>query len=203
MRTTKIIGIFFLCIFFSNAWAQHGGVGLKISNPYYQFDTHPGYKKIMNSLYLSLRISQNMTIFIDSYLFRDEGDAFDTGLSNQPIPGSSFSDKATVIGPMYYYNPDFSGLIPYFGLGFGWHSLLIGDKELNPKESSKNYGGHAVLGVSYDLKKIPVVAFVEGRYARIFLSDEDADPKFIPSALHQGGSIQITSLAFGFLIYFF
>jgi len=197
-----IMGIFFLGIFLSGGFAQHGGVGLKISNPYYQFDKHPQYNKILNSLYLSLRLSENMTIFIDSYLFRGEAAAFETGLG-ETMQGSSFSDKATVAGPMYYYDPDFYGFVPYFGLGFGWHSLLIGDKDRSLKESSKNYGGHAVLGVSYDLNKIPVVIFTEARYAQIFLTDEGANPKFIPSVLHRSGSIKITSLSLGFLIYFF
>jgi len=182
--------------------AQRGGIGVKISSPIYHFANHPDYNSNLNSLYLSIRLSQRMTLFIDSYLFRANAEAFDTGLV-PPMEKSTFTDRATVLGPIYHLDLNFYDLVLYGGLGFGWHSLLIGDKNRDIKESSKNYGGHAVLGLSYDIQQIPVIAFVEGRYARIFLTNESADPKFTPSALHRAGSIPLTMLTVGILVYFF
>lgn len=213
MRSDKMPGftilvlIFFMTISLSNLKAQHGGIGVKFSQQSYRFAKHPSYQHLMNSLYISMKLGKNWTIFIDSYLYSTDGDGFDTDIEsddNIPMDKSNFSDRGTVLGPMYFYELPFSNLFAYAGLGFGWHSLKIGYKDQNLKESSKNYGAHAIVGVSYDIKHIPVIAFCEARYAIIYLKNRyDANPQFKPTALHRSDTINITGLNLGLLVYFF
>lgn len=184
-------------------FAQHGGIGLKVSRPQYLLPAHPDYAKLLNSLYLSIRISDQFTLFADSYLFRDDGAAFDTGL-NQTMNASSFSDRATVLGLLYYYPLNWFELKPYGGAGLGWHSLRIGPNEKGrDQESSKNYGAHLVVGLSYDLKFVPVVFFSEFRYAQVFLTSDAGAFQFQPSVLHRADSFPLNWFAAGLLFYFF
>lgn len=198
----KIFTLFFLIFFFGNSFAQFGGIGIKISSPAYHFTAHPGYQKNLNSLYIGIRMGRHISLFVDSYLFKTDGEAFETQLA-QPMEQSTFSDKGTVLGPMFHHELNIFDLYGYAGAGLGWHSLRLGYKNGNLQESSKNYGAHGVMGISYDIKILPVLILCEARYSQIFLRNETADPKFSPSPLHQSDAITITSFAIGMLIYFF
>lgn len=208
MSNRKILSLI-ICIFFiilnfnAPVVGQYGGIGLKVSRPDYQLPENHQYEKLLNSLYISIRLAPRLTIFVDSYLFRDDGKSFDTGL-NIPMEASSFSDKATILGPMYYFPLKKSDVSLYGGAGFGWHSLKLGYKnQLVESESSKNYGGHLVFGLSYDLKKIPALVLAETRYSQIFLKDDASAFHFSPSILHRSGSIQMLTFSLGILVYFF
>jgi len=214
VRSTKkmtfaiLISIFLTAMSLSSLNAQHGGIGVKFSNQNYRLPRHPSYNHFISSLYISIKLGKSFTIFIDSYLYSADGDGFDTDIeydNNIPMKESNFSDRATVLGPMYYRKLPFFGLFAYGGVGFGWHSLKIGYKERGlAKESSKNYGAHAIIGVSYDIEHIPVIIFGEARYALIYLKDNyNADPLFIPTALHRSDPIRMTGLNLGLLVYFF
>lgn len=201
-RMILIIPVFMMLT--TTVLAQHGGLGIKVGSPTYTFEDHPEYSKLINTLYISVRLSRQMTIFIDSYFIETEGNPFSTGLETETAMNQSiFSDKTTILGPMYHQNIGLFDLTAYGGVGFGWHSLRIGDKQRTIRETSKNHGAHFVFGLSYDLKKIPVDVFVEGRYARIFLNDEGAYTKFVPSPLHRDGQIDLKFISAGFLVYFF
>ncbi len=195
--------IFFVLNFVLPVQSQYGGIGLKVSRPYYDLPEDHQYDKLLNSLYISIRLANRLTIFVDSYLFRADGKSFDAGL-NIPMEASSFSDKATVLGPMYYFPIRKSDISLYSGAGFGWHSLKIGYKnQLVDNESSKNYGGHLVFGLSYDLRKIPALVLAETRYSRIYLKEDAGAFHFTPSVLHRSGSIQLLTFSIGILVYFF
>lgn len=198
--------LFISCIIlisFVTVWGQYGGIGLKVSRPYYQLPEDHSYDKLLNSLYINIRLANRLTIFVDSYLLRADGESFDTGL-NIPMEASSFSDKATVVGPMYNFPIRKSDFYLYSGAGFGWHSLKIGYKnQLVDNESSKNYGGHLVFGLSYDLRKIPVLVLAETRYSKIYLKEDINAFHYIPSVLHRSGSIQLLTFSIGILVYFF
>jgi hypothetical protein len=199
----KFFLIFFGLILISTPLpAQHGGLGLKFNFPTYHFENHPDVTKSFNSLYLSFRMGKGISLFADSYLLKTNGEPFTTGLT-PPMKQSHFSDQVTVLGLKYHQKLPLLPLAAFVGAGFGWHALRIGHAENSIKETVKNHAGHAVLGLEYDLEFIPVVVFAEGRYARIFLREENANPKFSPSALHAGGYITLTSLSIGTLIYFF
>lgn len=202
----NLLLLLLIFLFFTNSSAvfgQYGGIGLKVSRPAYQLPEDHQYDKLLNSLYISIRLANRLTVFIDSYLFRDDGKAFDAGL-NVPMEASSFSDKATILGPMYHFPIKKSDISLYSGLGFGWHSLKVGYKnQLVQSESSKNYGGHCVLGMSYDLRKIPALVLAEARYSRIFLEKESSAFHYTPSILQRSGSIQMLSFSLGILVYFF
>lgn len=182
--------------------AQYGGLGFKFNLPNYALENHPNVTDSFTSLYLSFRLGKGMTLFADTYLLKTDGEPFDTGLRT-PMESSNFSDRVTVLGLMYHHKLPFFKISAYGGAGFGWHSLRIGYAENMTKETSKNYGAHGIFGLEYDLRFIPVVIFAEGRYAKIFLREEDGDPKFTPSALHAGGTITLTAFSIGTLIYFF
>ncbi len=198
--------IFFIALILATdlpVFGQYGGIGLKVSHPDYQLPEDHRYNKLLNSLYISIRFAPRLTIFVDSYLFRDDGKVLNTGL-NIPMEASSFSDKATIVGPMYNFPIKKSDIYLYTGAGFGWHTLKIGYKnQLVESENSKNYGGHFVFGLSYDLRKIPALVLAETRYSRIFLKNDSNAFHFTPSILHRSGSIQMLTFSLGILVYFF
>jgi len=203
MSLKKIFLIFFGLILLTGSLpAQHGGLGLKIQFPTYDFTNHPSVTHSFNSLFLSFRMGKGISLFADSYLLKTEGDSFSTGLPT-PMEKSHFSDQVTVLGLRYHQKLPRVPLVAFAGAGLGWHSLRLGYVENSIKESSKNYAAHAVLGLEYDLEFIPVVVFAEARSARIFLRKENTNPKFSPSALHAGGFISLTAFSVGMLVYFF
>lgn len=203
MSFKKVFLLFFGLIFYTNSLlAQHGGLGLKIQFPTYDFAKHPSVTHSFNSLFLSFRMGKGISLFADSYLLKTESDSFSTGLQT-PMGKSHFSDQVTVLGLRYHQKLPRVPLTAFAGAGLGWHSLRLGYVENSIKESAKNYAVHAVFGLEYDLDFIPVVVFAEARSARIFLRNEDANPKFSPSPLHAGGSINLTAFSIGTLIYFF
>ena len=83
-KKTKIFSILILNFFFfilciPALIAQHGGIGVKFTQQTYDFSKHPTYEHTLSSLYISIKLGKNVTIFIDSYLYSTEGDGFDTG----------------------------------------------------------------------------------------------------------------------------
>ncbi|MBN1351552.1 hypothetical protein JXJ21_19215 [candidate division KSB1 bacterium] len=196
------------CILFcmySGLEAQQGGIGVKFSQSTYKFSAHPTSKHFLNSLYISIKLGRGMTIFIDSYLYSFPGEGFVSNTEpKQEIKRSVFDDRATVLGPMYFHKLPKFNLHIYAGIGLGWHSLKLGDDDdPQSKETSKNYGVHLLAGLSYDLKRVPVILFFEARNAYIFLKNDSGADKYVPTALHRSGTITLTGFSAGLLIYFF
>lgn len=201
-----LIAIFAIILSNTKLCAQHGGIGVKFTQQNYDFSEHPDYKKFINSLYISVKLSKHLTLFIDSYLYSTDGAGFESGTVENKISieKSCFSDRATVLGPMYFQKLPIYNLYVYGGAGFGWHSLKIGDNDdNNSKETSKNYAAHLVIGVSHDIIRLPAIIFFEMRKAYVFLNDDSGASQYNPTALHRSGTLNMTGISFGLLIYFF